>query len=139
MSVRPYICNGIYRMSYQTIVIKQAVNLLHCFQFRYIEGTNNNRGGNVQSTFNSFIARLIRQQSEISGEIPLALIKVLQFIMSVNYAWRRRWNFCLNMIDIRCYMNLWGVAVPELDSHPDRNKGPYHAPCTCPQTNPIDH
>ena len=27
--------------------------------------------------------------------------------------------------DDRCYMNLWGVAVPELDSHPDRSKGPH--------------
>ena len=24
-------------------------------------------------------------------------------------------------------MNLWGVAVLELDSHPDNNKGPDHA------------
>ncbi len=35
-------------------------------------------------------------------------------------------------LDVRCYMNLWGVAVPEPDSHPDRNKGPDHAPCACP-------
>ncbi len=27
-----------------------------------------------------------------------------------------------------CYMNLWRVAVPELDSDPGRNKGPDHAP-----------
>ena len=27
------------------------------------------------------------------------------------------------------YMNLWSVAVFELDSHPDRNKGPDYAPC----------
>ena len=31
------------------------------------------------------------------------------------------------VIDVRCYMNLWGVAVLELDSHPDYNKGPDHA------------
>ncbi len=37
------------------------------------------------------------------------------------------------MYVVRCYMNLWVVAVPELDSHPDRNKGPDHgAPCTGP-------
>ncbi len=36
------------------------------------------------------------------------------------------------LLDVRCYMNLWGVAVPELDSHLDRNKGPDHAPCTVP-------
>ncbi len=29
-------------------------------------------------------------------------------------------------------MNLWGVAVLELDSHPDHNKGPDHAPYACP-------
>ena len=29
-------------------------------------------------------------------------------------------------------MNLLGVAVPELDSHPDHNKGPDHAPCAGP-------
>ncbi len=33
---------------------------------------------------------------------------------------------------VRCYINLWGVAVPELDSHPDRNKGPDNAPCASP-------
>ena len=37
---------------------------------------------------------------------------------------------------VRCYMILRGVAVLELDSHPDRNKGPDHAG---PYTNPIDH
>ncbi len=26
-------------------------------------------------------------------------------------------------LDVRCYMNLWGVAVLELDCHPDHNKG----------------
>ncbi len=36
-------------------------------------------------------------------------------------------------------MNLWGVAVLELDSHPDHNKGPDHAPCACPMIHPIDH
>ncbi len=30
------------------------------------------------------------------------------------------------MLDV--YMNLWGVAIPELDSHPDCNEGPDHAP-----------
>ncbi len=35
-------------------------------------------------------------------------------------------------------MNLWGVAVLELDSHPDHNKGPDHAPCDCPKTHPKD-
>ncbi len=29
-------------------------------------------------------------------------------------------------------MFLWGVAVLELNSYPDHNKGPDHAPCTCP-------
>ncbi len=32
-------------------------------------------------------------------------------------------------------MNLWGVAVLKLDSHPDQNKGPKNAP----RMNPIDH
>ena len=36
-------------------------------------------------------------------------------------------------------MNLCGVAVLELDSHPDHNKGPDHASCDCPKTHPIDH
>ena len=37
-------------------------------------------------------------------------------------------------------MNLWGVAVLELDSYPDHNKGPDYAPCPCPKTHPIiDH
>ena len=35
-------------------------------------------------------------------------------------------------------MNLWGFAVLELDSYPDHNKGPDHAPCACPETHPID-
>ena len=30
---------------------KEAVNILHWFEFRYIEGTNGNRGENVWSTF----------------------------------------------------------------------------------------
>ncbi len=30
-------------------------------------------------------------------------------------------------------MNLWGVAVLKVDSHPDHNKGPDHAPCVCPK------
>ncbi len=36
-------------------------------------------------------------------------------------------------------MNLWGVAVLELNSNPDHNKGPDHAACACPKTHPIDH
>ena len=36
-------------------------------------------------------------------------------------------------------MNTWGVAVLELGSHPDHNKGPNHAHCACPMTHPIDH
>ncbi len=36
-------------------------------------------------------------------------------------------------------MNLWVVVVLESDSHPDHNKGPVHAPCTCPKTHPMDH
>ena len=43
------------------------------------------------------------------------------------------------MAHVICYMNLWGVAVPELDSHPDRNKGSDHAPCAGLETDPIDH
>ena len=35
-------------------------------------------------------------------------------------------------IDVRWYMNLWGVAVLELDSQPDYKKGPDHAPCAGP-------
>ncbi len=35
-------------------------------------------------------------------------------------------------------MNLWGIAVFELDSHPEHCKGPDHAPCACPKTHPID-
>ncbi len=31
-------------------------------------------------------------------------------------------------------MNLWGVAVLNLDSHPDHNKEPYHAPYASPKT-----
>ena len=34
----------------------------------------------------------------------------------------------IGLLDIKCYMNLWGVAVLELDSHPDLNNGPDHAP-----------
>ena len=38
-------------------------------------------------------------------------------------------------LDVRCYMNLWGVAV--LDSYPDHNKGTDHALCACPKTHPL--
>ncbi len=38
----------------------------------------------------------------------------------------------MNMLDVRFYKNLWGVAIIELDSHPDHNKGPDHAPCAGP-------
>ncbi len=41
------------------------------------------------------------------------------------------------MLDV--YMNVWGVAVIELDNHPDHNKGPDLAPSACPKTHPIDH
>ncbi len=44
----------------------------------------------------------------------------------------------LNRI-VSCYMNIWGVAVLELDSHPGNNKGPDHAPCAGPYTHPLDH
>ena len=35
-------------------------------------------------------------------------------------------------------MNLWGVAVYELDSLPDHNKGLDHAPCACLKSPHID-
>ena len=35
-------------------------------------------------------------------------------------------------IVVRFYINLWGVAVLELDCHPDHSKGPYYAPCAYP-------
>ncbi len=38
-----------------------------------------------------------------------------------------------------CAMYLWRVVVLELDSHPDQNKGPGHAPCACLKTHSIDH
>ncbi len=31
-------------------------------------------------------------------------------------------------------MNLWGVAILELDCNPDHYKGTNHAPCDCPKT-----
>ena len=34
-------------------------------------------------------------------------------------------------------MNLWGLAVLELDRYPDHNKGPDHVICACPKTNNI--
>ncbi len=37
---------------------------------------------------------------------------------------------------IRICMYLWGVAVLLLDSLPDNNKGPEHAPCACQRPNP---
>ena len=36
-------------------------------------------------------------------------------------------------------MNLWGVTVLDLDSHPDHNKGPDHSPRAGPKTHQIDH
>ena len=36
------------------------------------------------------------------------------------------------------FMNLWGVAVLELDSQPDHIKRPDHVPCACPETHPIN-
>ncbi len=35
------------------------------------------------------------------------------------------------MLDVKD-INLWGVKVLELDSHPDHNKGPDYTPCACP-------
>ncbi len=35
-------------------------------------------------------------------------------------------------------MSLWGVALLELDSHPDHNI-PDHSPCANPKIHPIDH
>ncbi len=35
-------------------------------------------------------------------------------------------------------MNIWDVAVLELDSHLDHNEGPDLASCACPKTHPID-
>ncbi len=44
------------------------------------------------------------------------------------------------MYDMLCIlMNLWGVAVLELDSHPDRNKRADHTHCACSKTNPLDN
>ncbi len=42
-------------------------------------------------------------------------------------------------LDVIYYMNLLGVAVLGLDSHPYYNTGPDQAPCTCPKTYPIDY
>ncbi len=36
-------------------------------------------------------------------------------------------------------MHLWGVAVLELDSHPDHNRRPDNVPCAFQKTHPIDH
>ena len=36
---------------YFIVLSKEALKLLHGVQFSYIEGTNNNRGGNVQPIF----------------------------------------------------------------------------------------
>ncbi len=36
-------------------------------------------------------------------------------------------------------MNLWVVAVLELDSHLVYNKRPDHATCACQKTHPIDY
>ena len=35
---------------------------------------------------------------------------------------------------VRYYMNVWDVAVLELDSHPDHNKGPTRSPCAWRKT-----
>ncbi len=37
------------------------------------------------------------------------------------------------------YVSMGGVALLELDNHPDHNKEPDHAPCACPKNQPIDH
>ena len=35
---------------------------------------------------------------------------------------------------VKCIcMNLWGVAILELDSHPDHNKEEDYVPCACPK------
>ncbi len=46
--------------------------------------------------------------------------------------------FLVAIVEWSC-MNLCGVAVFELDSYPNRNKGPDYAPYACPKTHPIDH
>ncbi len=38
-------------------------------------------------------------------------------------------KFGLQVIDVRFNMNQWGVAVLELDNHPNHNKGSNYAPC----------
>ena len=62
----------------------------------------------------------------VTGKIIISMIQVQLFI-------------CIEMLEFRYYMNLWGVAVLELNSHPDHNKGPDHAPCAGPKTHLIDH
>ncbi len=36
-------------------------------------------------------------------------------------------------------MNVWVVAVLELNRNPGHNKGLEHTPCICPKTHPIYH
>ncbi len=68
---------------------------------------------------------------------------VLNFWSEICYAFYIVYNCIRNhhntefkmityLLDVRFYMNIWGVAVPELDSHLDRKKGPDHAPCAGP-------
>ncbi len=52
---------------------------------------------------------------------------VVTSILQTNF-----WGLTTNVCVICICMNLWGIAVLELDSHPDHNKGPDHAPCACP-------
>ena len=47
-------------------------------------------------------------------------------------------NF-VQIIDVRYYIKLWGVAVLELASHPDHGKGPDHAPRAGPQIIELSH
>ncbi len=47
--------------------------------------------------------------------------------------------FYNKLIYVCICMNILGVVVLELDSHPDHDKGPDRAPSVCPKTHPIIH
>ncbi len=69
----------------------------------------------------------ISSQDAFLGDIFLSSISSGPMISSYSpLIWK------LVELDIICYMNIWGVAVLELDCHPDHNKEPEHAPCACP-------
>ncbi len=67
-----------------------------------------------------------RKNASNQGTLGLNVVKSIR-----SWILNHKPKYKIKLFIVRWYMNLWGVTVLELDSHPDRNEGPDYALCAC--------